>query len=97
MARNTWYFASAAIEGWQRDKTEPLCLDKVYKEENVRTAETPYPRNFTAYFRDGSEFIKLTKAEVKEMVPPLGLAKKIIRMIPKVCPTMPNSIFEIPM
>ena len=34
---------------------------------------------------DGQEFIKLTETEVKEMVPPIGLAKKILRMIPKVC------------
>ena len=36
-------------------------------------------------FIDGKEFLKLTENEVKEMVAPLGLAKKIIRMIPKVC------------
>ena len=35
---------------------------------------------------DGKEFIKLTEAEVKVMVPPIGLAKKIIRLIPKVVP-----------
>ena len=29
--------------------------------------------------------MKLTEAEVKDLVPPIGLAKKIIRMIPKVC------------
>ena len=34
---------------------------------------------------DGQEFMKLTETEVKEMVPPIGLAKKILRMIPKVC------------
>ena len=33
---------------------------------------------------DGNEFTKLTEGEVKDMVPPIGLAKKIIRMIPKV-------------
>ena len=34
---------------------------------------------------DGNEFTKLTEAEVKDLVPPIGLAKKVIRMIPKVC------------
>ncbi len=33
---------------------------------------------------DGGEFMNLTPTEVKEMVPPIGLAKKIIRLIPKV-------------
>ena len=33
---------------------------------------------------DGKEFIKLSESEVKAMVPPIGLAKKIIRLIPKV-------------
>ena len=33
---------------------------------------------------DGKEFIKLTEAEVKAMVVPIGLAKKILRLIPKV-------------
>ena len=33
---------------------------------------------------DSSEFVNLTPPEVKEMVPPIGLAKKIIRLIPKV-------------
>ena len=37
------------------------------------------------FYIDGQEFIKLTETEVKEMVPPIGLAKKILRMIPKVC------------
>ncbi len=35
-------------------------------------------------FIDGTEFVNLTSGEVKQMVSPLGLAKKIIRMIPKV-------------
>ena len=33
---------------------------------------------------DGKEFISLTYEEVKGMVPPLGLAKKVLRLIPKV-------------
>jgi len=33
---------------------------------------------------DGSEFVNITPPEVKEMVSPIGLAKKIIRLIPKV-------------
>ena len=33
---------------------------------------------------DGKEFAKLTESEVRDMVPPIGLAKKIIRLIPKV-------------
>ena len=41
--------------------------------------------NFSDNFIDGNEFTKLTEAEVKDLVPPIGLAKKIIRMIPKVC------------
>ena len=31
---------------------------------------------------DGKEFLLLTEKEVKEMVPPLGLAKKISRLLP---------------
>ena len=33
---------------------------------------------------DGREFTKLTEAEVKQMVPAIGIAKKILRLIPKV-------------
>ena len=40
---------------------------------------------FSDNFIDGSDFMKLTEAEVKDLVPPIGLAKKIICMIPKVC------------
>ena len=32
---------------------------------------------------DGVEFLLLKDEEVKEMVPPLGIAKKIIRLIPR--------------
>lgn len=37
---------------------------------------------------DGAEFNSLTESEIREIIPPIGLAKKIIRMIPKVglCP-----------
>lgn len=34
---------------------------------------------------DGKEFTKLTEAEVKQMVKAIGIAKKIIRLIPKAC------------
>ena len=44
-------------------------------------------------FIDGDEYLKLTEAEVKDMVPPIGLAKKIIRMIPKVCVCLHISSF----
>ena len=33
---------------------------------------------------DGSEFVALSEAEVKEIVPPIGLAKKILKLLPKV-------------
>ena len=33
---------------------------------------------------DGKKFLKLTEAEVKSMVAPIGIAKKILRLIPKV-------------
>ena len=38
----------------------------------------------TGNYVDGKEFISLTQDEVKEMVPPLGLAKKVLRLIPQV-------------
>ena len=38
----------------------------------------------TDNFIDGSEFVNLTLQEIKEIVPPLGLAKKIAKLIPKV-------------
>ena len=34
---------------------------------------------------DGAAFVALSLPEVREMVPPIGLAKKIIKLIPKVC------------
>ena len=34
--------------------------------------------------RDGSEFTELSDAEIKEMVLPIGLARKIIKLLPKV-------------
>lgn len=33
---------------------------------------------------DGKEFMKLTESEVRAVVAPIGLAKKIMRLIPKV-------------
>jgi hypothetical protein len=35
-------------------------------------------------FIDGVEFINLVEADIKEIIPPLGLAKKILRLVPKV-------------
>lgn len=35
-------------------------------------------------FIDGREFLLLNADEVKAMIPPIGLAKKIIRLISKV-------------
>ena len=34
-------------------------------------------------FIDGAEFLTLTEADVKAMVPPLGLVKKIMRLLPR--------------
>jgi hypothetical protein len=48
-----------------------------------------YCEKFEDNFIDGREFVKLTEDEVKQMVPPLGLAKKIIRMIPMTHPDSP--------
>ena len=31
---------------------------------------------------DGEEFISLSETEIKSMVPPIGLARKILRLIP---------------
>ena len=39
---------------------------------------------FLDNFIDGKEFTKLTESEVKQMVNAIGIAKKIIRLIPKV-------------
>lgn len=33
---------------------------------------------------DGKEFMKLSEAEVKQMITAIGIAKKIVRLIPKV-------------
>ena len=33
---------------------------------------------------DGKEFLDLSEAEIKEIVPPFGIAKQIIRLQPKV-------------
>ena len=45
---------------------------------------------FTIYFHadnyiDGAEFVGLTLPEIREIVQPIGLAKKIAKLIPKVC------------
>ena len=34
---------------------------------------------------DGGAFVTLSAEEIKEMVPPIGLAKKILKLIPTVC------------
>ena len=39
---------------------------------------------FLDNYIDGKEFTKLTEAEVKQMVKAIGIAKKIVRLIPKV-------------
>lgn len=33
---------------------------------------------------DGNEFVNLSEEEVKSIVPPIGIAKKIVRIIEKV-------------
>ena len=32
---------------------------------------------------DGAEFLTLTESEVKAMVPPIGLARKVMRLLPR--------------
>ena len=32
---------------------------------------------------DGAEFLTLTESEVKAMVPPIGLARKVMRLLPQ--------------
>jgi len=32
---------------------------------------------------DGAEFLTLTEAEVKAMIPPIGLARKILKLLPQ--------------
>ncbi len=32
---------------------------------------------------DGTEFLSLTETDMKSLVPPIGLAKKILRLIPE--------------
>ena len=39
---------------------------------------------------DGAAFVGLTVAEIKGIVPPIGLAKKIINLVPKVRGVKPN-------
>ena len=38
-----------------------------------------------ANYIDGATFMGLTVAEIKEIVPPIGLAKKVVHLLPKVC------------
>ena len=40
-----------------------------------------YISYFIDNYIDGSEFVALTLTEIKEMVPPIGLAKKIVKLI----------------
>jgi hypothetical protein len=58
--------------------------------------EQGIPDDFCDNFIDRNEFTKLTEAEVKDLVPPIGLAKKIIRMIPKVDATPPSIQSSLP-
>ena len=39
-----------------------------------------FPENYI----DGAEFVGLSEAEIKEIIPPIGLTKKIMKLIPKV-------------
>ena len=39
---------------------------------------------YTENYIDGTEFVGLTECEIKEIVPPIGLAKKIMKLVPKV-------------
>ena len=41
-----------------------------------------YLNVLTVNFINGREFLSLTEKEVKEMIPPIGLAKRIIRCLP---------------
>ena len=38
-----------------------------------------------ANYIDGATFVGLTVAEIKEIVPPIDLAKKIVNLLPKAC------------
>ena len=37
---------------------------------------------FAENYIDGAEFLTLTEIEVKAMVPPIGLARKVMRLLP---------------
>ena len=39
---------------------------------------------FAENYIGGAEFVALSDSEIREIVPPLGLAKKIMKMVPKV-------------
>ena len=43
---------------------------------------------------DGAAFVGLTVAEIREIVPPIGLAKKIINLVPKVRGVKPHFYLE---
>ena len=38
---------------------------------------------FLENYIDGEEFLSLTESEIKSMVPPIGLTRKISRLIPR--------------
>lgn len=38
--------------------------------------------NDTDNYIDGKEFLTLSEAEIKIMVPPIGIARKILRLVP---------------
>ena len=46
----------------------------------VRMLTLRFPENYI----DGAEFVGLSEAEIKEIIPPIGLTKKIMKLIPKV-------------
>ena len=43
------------------------------------------PFTFSDNYIDGKEFLKLTEQDIKEMIPAVGIIKKLARLIPKVC------------
>ena len=74
-----------------REKGIPLNFSKLFEGKYQTTTCTGrlivatvnygfYPENFI----DGCAFVMLTQKDVRKLVPPIGLAKKIISLIPKV-------------
>lgn len=49
---------------------------------------------FIDNYIDGTEFLTLTEAEVKAMVPPIGLARKILRLRPQLEPEVYNANYH---